>query len=98
MSNQCWAGLSSDLAIEQTLMRSLKNTACLIRGSGVAEEMQTFGPYLHLLRPSPTVRCMISQTCSILQVHNAKTQLICASKEMRLISIKYTHYNRLILL
>ena len=26
-SNQCWAGLSSDLVIEQTLMRSLKSTA-----------------------------------------------------------------------
>jgi len=30
--NQCWAGLSSDLVIEQTLMRSLKSTGGLTRG------------------------------------------------------------------
>ena len=47
-SNQCWAGLSSDLVIEQTLMRSLKSTGGLTRGSGMTEDMETFGPYLHL--------------------------------------------------
>ena len=38
-SNQCWAGLSSDLVIEQTLMRSLKSTGGLTRGSGMTEDM-----------------------------------------------------------
>ena len=47
-SNQCWAGLSSDLVIEQTLTRSLKSTGGLTRGSGMTEDMETFGPYLHL--------------------------------------------------
>ncbi|XP_052233279.1 uncharacterized protein LOC127846144 [Dreissena polymorpha] len=39
-SNQCWAGLSSDLVIEQTLMRSLKSAGGLTRSSGMTEEMQ----------------------------------------------------------
>ena len=38
-SNQFWAGLSSDLVIEQTLMRSLKSTGGLTRGSGMTEDM-----------------------------------------------------------
>ncbi len=37
-SNQFWAGLSSDLVIEQTLMRSLKTCGGLTRGSGMSEE------------------------------------------------------------
>ncbi|KAG7164291.1 hypothetical protein Hamer_G003443 [Homarus americanus] len=39
-SNQCWAGLSSDLVIEQTLMRSLKSSGGLTHGSGMTEEMR----------------------------------------------------------
>ncbi|KAG7163747.1 hypothetical protein Hamer_G002985 [Homarus americanus] len=31
-SNQCWAGLSSDLVSEQTLMRSLKSSGGLTHG------------------------------------------------------------------
>ena len=38
-SNQCWEGLSSDLVIEQTLMRSLKSTGGPTRGSGMTEDM-----------------------------------------------------------
>ena len=34
-SNQCWARLSSDLVIEQTLMRSLKSIGGLTHGSGM---------------------------------------------------------------
>ena len=39
-SNQCWAGISSDLVIEQTLMRSLKSTVGLTCGSGMTEDMR----------------------------------------------------------
>ena len=39
-SNQFWAGLSSDLVIEQTLMRSLKSSGGLTHGSGMTEEMR----------------------------------------------------------
>jgi hypothetical protein len=39
-SNQYWAGLSSDLVIEQTLMRSLTSTGGLTRGSGMTEDMR----------------------------------------------------------
>ena len=40
-SNKFWAGLSSDLVIEQTLMRSLKSTGGLTRGSGMTEEQRS---------------------------------------------------------
>ncbi len=39
-SKKFWAGLSSDLVIEQTLMRSLKSTGGLTRGSGMNEEQR----------------------------------------------------------
>jgi len=39
-SDQFWAGLGSDLVIEQTLMRSLKSTGGLTRGSGMTEEQR----------------------------------------------------------
>ena len=39
-SNQCWAGLSSDLVIEQMLMRSLKSIGGLTHGSGMTEDMR----------------------------------------------------------
>ncbi len=35
-SDKFWSGLSSDLVIEQTLMRSLKSTGGLTRGSGMS--------------------------------------------------------------
>ena len=34
-SDRYWAGLGSDLVIEQTLMRSLKSTVGLTRGGGM---------------------------------------------------------------
>ena len=36
-SNRPWAGLSSDLVIEQVLMRSLKTSGGLTRGRGMTE-------------------------------------------------------------
>ena len=39
-SDQYWAGLGSDLVIEQTLMRSLKSTGGLTRGSGMSEHQR----------------------------------------------------------
>ena len=40
-SNKFWAGLSSDLVIEQTLMRSLKTSGGLIHGSWRNEEQRS---------------------------------------------------------
>ena len=40
-SNKFWAGLSSDLVIEQTLMRSLKTSVSLTHGSGMNEEQRS---------------------------------------------------------
>ena len=39
-TNQYWAGLGSDLVIEQTLMRSLKSTGGLTHGSGMTERQR----------------------------------------------------------
>jgi hypothetical protein len=39
-SSQFWAGLSPDLVIEQTLMRSLNTTGGLKHGSGMSEEQR----------------------------------------------------------
>ena len=39
-SNQCCAGLSSDVVIEQMLIRSLKGTDGLTRGSGLTKDMR----------------------------------------------------------
>ncbi|CAJ1064633.1 hypothetical protein SNEBB_002215, partial [Xyrichtys novacula] len=39
--SQYWAGLGSDLVIEQTLMRSLKTPGGLTRGSGMSEHQRT---------------------------------------------------------
>ena len=40
-SNKFWAGLSSDLVIEHTLMRSLKTSGDLTHGSGMNEEQRS---------------------------------------------------------
>ncbi len=40
-SDRYWAGLSSDLVIEQTLMRTMKTTGGLTRGRGMAESQRT---------------------------------------------------------
>jgi hypothetical protein len=39
-SDKFWAGLGSDLVIEQTLMKSLKSTGGLTRGSGMSDEQR----------------------------------------------------------
>ena len=39
-SDRYWAGLSADLIIEQVLMRSLKTTGGLTRGSGMTESQR----------------------------------------------------------
>ena len=40
-SDKFWSGLGYDLTIEQTLMRSLKTSGGLTRGSGMREHMQS---------------------------------------------------------
>ena len=39
-SNRAWAGLSTDLVIEQVLMRSMKTSGGLTRGRGMAEQQR----------------------------------------------------------
>ena len=40
-TDRYWAGLSSDLVIEQVLMRSMKSTGRLTRGRGMCESERT---------------------------------------------------------
>ena len=40
-TNQFWTGLSCDLVVEQTLMRSLKSTGVLTRGGKMTKEQGT---------------------------------------------------------
>ena len=44
-SDRFWAGLSSDLVIEQTLMRSVKTTAGPTRGRGITEIQRLSMPF-----------------------------------------------------
>ena len=60
--NQCWAGLSSDLVIEQTLMRSLKSTGGLTRGSGMNEDMRNLWTL-----SAPVTSCDCRQYNSVMQ-------------------------------
>ena len=39
-SNRLWAGLSTDLVVEQELMRSLKTSDGLTRGRGMTERQR----------------------------------------------------------
>lgn len=39
-SNRYWAGISTDLVIEQTLMRSVKTTGGMTRGKGMSEQQR----------------------------------------------------------
>lgn len=59
-SDRFWAGLSPDLVIEQTLMRSLKTTGGLTRGRGMTETQRN-------------VWCMSSPVCA--EVNQAMQQL-----------------------
>ena len=44
-SNRYWAGLSTDLVIEQVLMRSVKSTGGLTRGRGMTENQRALWLY-----------------------------------------------------
>lgn len=52
-SNHFWAGLSSDLVTEQTLMQSLKGIGGLTHGSSISEEMRALWTMSTLIT-SPT--------------------------------------------
>ena len=56
-SNTFWAGLSSDLVIEQTLMRSFKTSGGLTNGSGINEERAPSGQCPCLLQQCTTWQC-----------------------------------------
>ena len=53
-SDRYWAGLSSDLVIEQVLMRSVKTKGILTRGRGVTVIYCHCLPVLKLIMPCKT--------------------------------------------
>ena len=58
-SDKFWAGLGCDLVIEQTLMRSLKSTGGLTRGSGMTEHLMMSSPV------SSAYNCAMQQFCEM---------------------------------
>ena len=61
-SDRYWAGLSQDLVIEQVLMRSLKTSGGLTRGTGFGERQRPlFDFFPCLLVPRSTLQCRHSQ-------------------------------------
>ena len=58
-SERFWAGLSSDLIIEQVLMQSVKTTGGLTRGRGFSETQGLFGYYQHQLQQKLTMLCKV---------------------------------------
>jgi len=60
-SDRYWGGLSTDLVIEQTLMRSLKSRGGLTRGRGVEESVRTV--WVHTMHQSAAIHlAMTSKT------------------------------------
>ena len=58
-SNRFWAGLSTDLVIEQTMMRSIKTRGGLTRGRGMHETAR--GTWLGSLSTCAGVRSALEQ-------------------------------------
>ena len=69
-SDKFWAGLGSDLVIEQTLMRSLKSTGGLTRGSGMSSE--PCGCYHHRFVLSTMMRWGTSTSVPFQRVCNIR--------------------------
>jgi len=57
-TNHLWAGLSTDLVIEQVLMRNLKTSGGLTRGRGMTERQRVFW-LLSLLASAEINRAML---------------------------------------
>ena len=60
-SNRLWAGLSTDLVIEQVLMRSLKTSGGLTRGRGMTERQRVIW-LLSMLACAEMNRAMLKLT------------------------------------
>ena len=83
-SNRFWASLSSDLIIESTLMRSLKTSGCLTRGSGMNDEQRSLWTSI-MLKPITSQynnAMQKSNHLSTQQVNSIKTWLDLGSVEM----------------
>src|SRR6218665_3040850 len=71
-SNQFWAGLSSDLVIEQMTMRSLKTCGGLTRGSGLPDEQRVLWTMSPRYQHSTTLQCRSSSTCHTVHRNNIR--------------------------
>src|SRR6218665_3537371 len=71
-SNQFWAGLSSDLVIEQTLMRSLKTCGVFRVEVDCLMSKEPVGPCQLRYQHSTTLQCRSSPTCHTVHRNNIK--------------------------
>ena len=77
-SDRFWAGLSTDLVIEQELMRSLKTSGGLTNGSGMTEAQRSLWV---LLRPvCSTVNLLMERISQILCTLQAISTRRCQSR------------------
>ena len=69
-SDRFWGGLSTDLIIEQVLMRSVKTSGGLTRAKGINDQ---FGFYLYQSAPRQTESCSPFQVLTLTQANKIKT-------------------------
>ena len=73
-TNQYWAGLGSDLVIEQTFMRFSKSTGGLTQGSDMTEHQELVGQCVLRYQQHTIMQCRILQTLSLQEVSSTKRQ------------------------
>ncbi|XP_053373150.1 uncharacterized protein LOC123533634 [Mercenaria mercenaria] len=80
-SNRYWAGLSSDLVIEQVLMRSVKSTGGLTRGRGMTEMQRT--QWLLSMPASAEMNNAMQEFCETVYKTNAQHKDVGKSRLLR---------------
>lgn len=71
-TDRFWAGLSTDLAIEQVLLRSLKTSGGLTRGRGITEGNVLFGYFQCQLQLKWMLLCSSTQNQHTQQVNSTR--------------------------
>ena len=91
-SDRYWSGLSLDLVVEQTLMKTMKTTGGLTRGHGMAESHRT--QWLLSMPACSTVNAAMQKLTEADYVTSTKMLLQPDSQEMTRISeVSLTTYN-----
>ena len=84
-ADRFWAGLSTDLIIEQVLMGSLRASGGLTRDTGFKEYREIHGYFRDLFAVQLIWQCKNSQTHILPQVSNTRKCKYQGKREMRMI-------------